>query len=142
VVDAVTSGSIDDIVDIMRRAQALQSKHKSDELEDVLVAFVRCKNLGRVELGTEVDESLLLEDAEKALYASAVKIDSDVEQAGRDYAAAIGLLAGLRPAVDRFFDDVLVMSEDEGVKNNRIRLLNLCYSAYRRVADFAFISAQ
>ncbi|MDP2210695.1 MAG: glycine--tRNA ligase subunit beta [Candidatus Aquicultor sp.] len=142
IVEAVTSGSIDDIVDIMRRAQALQSKHKSDELEDVLVAFIRCKNLGRVELGTAVDDNLFIEDAEKALYVSAVKIDRDVEQAGRDYAAAIGLLAGLRPAVDRFFDDVLVMADDEGVKDNRIRLLNLCYNTYRRVADFAFISAR
>jgi glycyl-tRNA synthetase beta chain len=142
IVEAVTGGSIDDIVDIMRRAQALQSKQKSDELEDVLVAFIRCKNLGRVELGTAVDDNLFIEDAEKALYVSAIEIDREVEQAGRDYAAAIGLLAGLRPAVDRFFDDVLVMADDEGVKNNRIRLLNLCYNAYRRVADFASISAQ
>lgn len=139
-VDAVSTLSIDDIVDVRARAQAIAAKLESPEMQDLLVAFTRCKNLAKPELGTQVDEKLLTEKAEKGLYESLLGVDKELEGAGRDYSLSIDILARLRGPVDTFFDDVLVMAKDEAVKNNRIRLLNHAKSLFLKVADFSQVN--
>ena len=58
------------------------------------------------------------------------------------YDDALAGLAGLKPAVDRLFDDVLVMTEDMAVRNNRLSLLRAIADEFRRVADFTQLSAE
>jgi glycyl-tRNA synthetase beta chain len=140
VVEAVSVFSIDDMVDIRTRAEAIAAKLASPEIVDVLAAYTRVKNLAKLELGTNVDENLLQEEAEKKLYESLLGVDSDIEKAGRDYALGIDILARLRGLVDTFFDEVLVMAEDEAIKNNRLRLLNYAKAMFQRVADFSQIN--
>lgn len=140
-VAAVVSRSIDDMVDTRNRAEALAEKLESTEMADILVAFTRCKNLSRPDLGIQIDESLLQEEAEKELFSALMAIDDDLQKTGRNYILAIDMLARLRRPVDRFFDEVLVMAKDEAVKNNRLRLLNYCMELFGRVADFSQISS-
>ncbi|HZD59143.1 MAG TPA: glycine--tRNA ligase subunit beta [Anaerolineae bacterium] len=140
VIEAVASRSINDMVDIKRRAEALADKLGSSEMADVLVAFTRCKNLAKPEFGMQVDTSLLREEAEKELYARLIGVDKEIEKADGDYLLSIDVLARLRESVDRFFDEVLVMAKDEAVRNNRIKLLNHCLDTFHKVADFSYIS--
>lgn len=142
VAEAVGSMSINNMVDVKRRAEAIAAKLETPQMEDLLVAYTRCKNLAKPELGTQVDENLLQEEAEKELYRAVVRTDKDLEAAGEDYSSSIDILACLRQPVDRFFDEVLVMAKDEAVKNNRIRLLNYCVDVFLRLADFSKIPSQ
>lgn len=139
-VEAVGTLPIDDIVDIRRRAQAVAEKLASPEMSDLLVAFTRCKNLAKPELGVEVSPSLLQEEAEKELYDAVVRVDKGLEKADGNYTLAIDILARLKSPVDKFFDEVLVMVEDEALRNNRIRLLNYCYEIFLRIADFSQVT--
>ena len=140
VVEAVGGGSIDDMVDIRRRAEALAKKLDTPEMADLMVAFTRCKNLARPEPGTEIDPGLFREPAEKELYETLVEVDKDLTQAGDNYPLVIDILARLRGPIDKLFDEVLVMAKEEDVKTNRIRLLNYCMECFRRVADFSKIN--
>jgi glycyl-tRNA synthetase beta chain len=85
---------------------------------------------------------LLLADAEeRALHAALVRVGNDVERAlaARDYRTALRGIASLRPQVDLFFDKVLVMAPDEGLRRNRLALLRLLLDLLSRVADFSEI---
>lgn len=141
VVEAVGGRSIDDMVDIRRRGEALAAKLDTPEMADLLVAFTRCKNLARPELGIEVNAGLFQEPAEKELYETLVEVDmelsKELSQTGDNYQSAIDVLARLRGPVDKFFDEVLVMAKEEDIKINRIRLLNYCMDCFSRVADFS-----
>ena len=84
-----------------------------------------------------VDESLLDERAEKALHARLTEAEHAIGPMieGRAYTEALGRLADLRPAVDAFFDDVMVMADEPSVRLNRLRLLASLREQFLRVAD-------
>ncbi len=86
-----------------------------------------------------VNEDLLSEDAEKKLYATLNALSKTVEpmfDVG-DYEAALSQLSSLREPVDTFFDSVMVMADDEEIKNNRIALLNTMNQLFLRAADLS-----
>ena len=86
-----------------------------------------------------VDEKLLFEDAEKILYEKISALSLTVEpmfDAG-DYENALSQLSSLREPVDVFFDSVMVMADDEAVKNNRIALLSSMNQLFLRAADLS-----
>jgi glycyl-tRNA synthetase beta chain len=86
---------------------------------------------------------LLREPAEKALHEALAAALPDVERAlgkaagKRDYAAALTRLAALRPAVDAFFDGVMVNAEDAALRNNRLALLAQLRGQFTRIADLS-----
>ncbi len=87
----------------------------------------------------EINVELLSEDAEKKLYESLSGLSPAVEalfDAG-DYEAALTRLSSLRDPVDAFFDSVLVMADDESVKNNRMALLSSMNQLFLRAADLS-----
>jgi glycyl-tRNA synthetase beta chain len=59
-----------------------------------------------------------------------------------DYLQGLNELASIRPAVDQFFDEVMVMVDDEVVKNNRLALLQQMFRCFRQVADFSRIQSK
>lgn len=144
VVDAVMSaalrhtGEVFDPADIMRRAVSLSAFRASEAGADLAVAFKRAANLCKPELGTAVDRATLAEEAESTLFealdntAAAVT----VRMTASDYEGALALLSGLREPIDTFFDEVLVMAEDEAVRTNRLRLLNGLVGLFEDFADF------
>ncbi len=94
-------------------------------------------------LGAIIDHSLLTEPAERELAEAVQSLDPQIEAAmsRQDFTRAMTLMAGTRAAVDRFFDDVMVMADDERVRNNRLALLAHLHRLMNRVADISKLAA-
>ncbi|HTV14236.1 MAG TPA: glycine--tRNA ligase subunit beta [Acidobacteriaceae bacterium] len=150
VVNAVLAASADDVRDAIARAEALTAVRGSEDLAAIAAAFKRIKNILRqaVEKGVltleeaqtaAFDEKLLADPAESALATHAAQLDKHVEslRAQREYAAAIEQIATLRPQVDLFFDKVMVMVEDAGVRRNRLGLIAAVLRRFSTIADFS-----
>ncbi len=92
-------------------------------------------------LSPKLKERLLTEPTEQQLWTEAQKVEPDLNQslAAHDYRRAFKLLLGLRPTIDKFFEDILVMAKDEKVRENRLSLLGYVRSLFGRVADLSKI---
>jgi tetrameric-type glycyl-tRNA synthetase beta subunit len=88
-----------------------------------------------------VDEQLFQDQAERNLYGSMVQIEEDVKQAAAygEYDKVLDQLAGLRTVIDTFFDEVLVMTERDDLRNNRLTLLQRLVNMFSLVADFSML---
>lgn len=139
-VDAVLAAAADDPEDAAARCGALQSARDSDPgtFDDLATAFTRVRNLAQADLGTGTDAALM-GPAEKALAdildAAAAQLADLMPKAA--YGEVVGVLAGLRGPVDTFFDEVLVMDDDEDLRANRLRLLNRLVTTFGSFADVA-----
>ncbi len=124
-VDAVLAAGVDDIYGVLQRAEALAAFRQDEYFNELLTAFNRANNLAKKYEGTAVDNSLFETDAERALYGAyrevSVKVAGLLDK--RDYSGALKEIGALRGPVDRFFEGVMVMVEDEKIKNNRLALL-------------------
>lgn len=137
-VAAVSAGSVTAPADFFALARALEDARANDPaaFENLAVAHARAAHLADASLGTEVDPALL-GPAEAALLAA---VDAAGENVGallqaRDFAGVIAALAGLREAIDGFFDEVMVMDEDPALRGNRLRLLNRFAALFADVAN-------
>lgn len=131
-------------LDLHRRLLAVQEFLQTDEATALAAANKRISNIlkkAEDEIAAEADPKLFQDDAEKALGEAVAQKAKDIAPlaAKGDYAAMLGELAELRPLVDRFFDDVMVMVDDASLKNNRLALLNQLRSLFNHTADFAQI---
>jgi glycyl-tRNA synthetase beta chain len=134
------------LVDFDQRIAAVKAFAQMTEAASLAAANKRISNiLQQAAAGNdaEVQESLLLEEAEVDLYAALREAMRAVEplQGARDYAAVLTRLALLKDPVDRFFDEVMVMAEDEDLKQNRLALLARLREPFRSVADISRLSA-
>lgn len=126
--------------DLRRRAVSLESFRDSHGWDDLVVVSTRPSNLARKlspdERGVPVDAGLLEEESERTLHDAWLAADERIRDliGTSDHLEALDALASLRPAVDRFFDDVLVMAEDQAVRLNRLRLLDGIAASVSRVA--------
>jgi glycyl-tRNA synthetase beta chain len=144
--DAVLARKPVSLVDFDRRLAAVQSFIKLDEAASLAAANKRIANIlrkaGDDAHGAEVDEKLLQEPAELALF-SALTSASDAVQPMLDehrYTDTLRALASLREPVDLFFDDVMVMADDEALRNNRLALLGKLRALFLDVADISRLS--
>jgi len=133
-------------LDFDRRMQAVNSFRSLPEAQSLAAANKRIRNILKKvsgELPAQVDEKLLQEAAEKDLYAQLQQLAQQVTPLFEegDYKAALQQLAGLRAAVDSFFDQVMVMADDEALKHNRIALLNQLSSLFLRAADLSLLQS-
>jgi glycyl-tRNA synthetase beta chain len=131
---ATSVRALADPLDAARRVAALH-RVRADSREDfeaLAAAFKRARNiLSEQEPAPKVDPALFEDDAERDLHRA---VTSAAAAAGDDETHLRGL-AGLRGPVDRFFDDVLVMAEDPGIRGNRLALLRDTLSLFYRIAD-------
>ena len=136
-VDAVLAREFDDIIYAKERVVALSNFRKAVGFAPFITAFKRVANIIPEGYSGALDEGLLKEPAEKELHAAYDGIKDDVASmlAARRYEDALGAIAAIRPAVDRFFDDVMVMDKDEALKNNRLALLSLLAGMFYGLAD-------
>jgi glycyl-tRNA synthetase beta chain len=144
-VDAVLPTSRD-FLDLRLRAEALHKFRSGPHWEDLVTVFTRPSNLARklppeaaadaAALAAGVSPELFQAEAESALFGAWEEAASRVALAveGEQYAEALALLVALRPFVDRYFDDVLVMADDEAVRINRLRQLAAIAATVRKVA--------
>ncbi len=141
-IDAVLSLNPTRLDQTLKRLEALQAFRRLPEAEALAAANKRIRNILRQAGGTpaaEVNPALLREDAEKHLAEQVAARRTEVEPLFHhaDYGAALKRLASLRPAVDAFFDKVMVMTDDPAVRNNRLALLNNLSELFLGAADIS-----
>jgi glycyl-tRNA synthetase beta chain len=146
-VEAILGVGWDDVVDARKRLEALAEIKRRPDFVPLAVAFKRVANIqekGQSGAETPVDPALLAEDAERRLAAETERVHAEVAalRAARDYPAVLRAVAGLKPAVDEFFDDVLVMAEDPALRANRLALMRRVAALFADVADFRKIQAE
>ena len=129
-------------VDFARRIEAVNVFKAMPEAESLAAANKRIRNiLKKVEgsVANNVNESLLQENAEKELFNQVSSLSAEVNTlfADGDYQSALTKLSSLKNPVDQFFDDVMVMADDEALKNNRIALLKQIGDLFLQAADLS-----
>ena len=147
VVSAVLAVDSDDVVDAAARAEAVSKVRGSADFESISSAFKRMKNILRQAtektkvIAMRVDPAGLQEESEKELAALIPRTVAAVEKlrAGRDYEGALIEIAKLRPAIDKFFDKVMVMVDDDNLRANRLALLQTVVKEFSTIADFSEI---
>jgi glycyl-tRNA synthetase beta chain len=145
VFQAVSAKQLTQPLDIDQRVQAVNHFRQLPEAEALAAANKRVANIlakaGAVP--TTVDESLLQARAEKALFAAVTVQQAELAPlfANRQYQAALTELAALRDVVDLFFDEVMVMVDDEALKNNRLALLQQLRGLFFEIADISALAA-
>ncbi len=143
-VAAVLAQRPDRLDDLADKLQAVESFKKLPEAAALSAANKRVQNLLKkadAQLGA-VNENLLQEDAERALFAATQALRPTVQAAlaKHDFQAALTALAAVKPQVDAFFDNVMVMADDAAVKQNRLNLLNELSQLMNAVADISLLS--
>jgi glycyl-tRNA synthetase beta chain len=138
-VRAARASSAPDLGAVARRAQELYRERESPAFEGVYTAYDRAHRLAskaQDEAAAQLDRALLVEDAEKALAEALATVSID---GNGDLNAALESGAQLAPVMERFFDEVLVMAEDDAVRANRLRLLLDVRDALGALGDFSQI---
>ena len=142
-IEAVSAAGIVDPAEFLHRAHALEDARagQPELFDDLATAYARAAHLGDVKLGLEVDEALL-GDAEQALLRAVDEASATVSErlGSGDYEGSLAALASLREPIDRFFTDVLVMDEDERVRDNRLRLLNRFSHVFDGIANIGALA--
>jgi glycyl-tRNA synthetase beta chain len=147
VVNAVLAAGSDDVVDAVARAEAVTGVRPSEDFESISIAFKRIKNILRQasetgkRVASTVDAEVLQDAAERELASRIPQVAEVVDalRAQRNYEGALVEISKLRPAVDRFFDQVMVMVEDEQIRANRLAVLQALLVNFSTIADFSEI---
>ncbi|NOX33946.1 MAG: glycine--tRNA ligase subunit beta [Deltaproteobacteria bacterium] len=136
--------SFDNLPDAALRIKALDSLRKEPDFDPLSITFKRVENILKKAKTKElpsVDESLFEDPSEKELFTAVNEVKQLVKGLIRkgDYDKALSGIAGLRPKVDTFFEDVMVMADDENIRLNRIGLLSAVSGLFKNIADFSMI---
>jgi glycyl-tRNA synthetase beta chain len=148
-VNAALAAGADDLVDAVRRAEAVKAIRKTKNFEPLAVSFKRIRKIlekaGPASAWrlSAIRSDLFTEEAERQLHAKAASVARQSEQRKREgrYREALHDIAELRPAVDKFFDEVMVMSDEEQVRKNRLTLLSELLEQFSTIADFSEVVA-
>ena len=141
---AVSAKSLSTPLDINKRVLAVHQFGQLPEAQSLAAANKRVSNILAKQADVKIpalNEALLQEPAEQAL-AKAVAAKSKIVEplfAQANYAEALAQLADLRDTVDQFFDDVMVMADDEALRNNRLALLSQLRGLFLEVADISLL---
>jgi glycyl-tRNA synthetase beta chain len=139
-VNAVLASGIRDLPDVAARLDALHQVRPTEDFEPLAASFKRIANIlkqaGFTEPGA-IAETLLEEGPERDLYKDFDRVRQNARTS--DYLPALEAIATLRPAVDRFFDKVLVNAPDERIRRNRLTLLCNLLTEFSAIADFSEI---
>ncbi len=146
-VNAVMAAGSDDLVDALERLKALRAIRQSKNFEPLAASFKRIRNILEKAGPAErwrlpaVRPELFAVEAEGLLYRAAKQVAREAEQHRRtsQYREALSVIASLRPVVDKFFDDVLVMAEQDDLRHNRLTLLAELLRELSTIADFSEI---
>ena len=150
VVEAVLAASDQFPVDVSARAEALAAVRHTEEFEALAVSFKRIRNIleharfSTIAEPPSVRPDLLEPGAETELHGALQPVASAVGErnARREYGRSLRAIASLRPSLDRYFDEVLVMADDEAVRNNRLAFLAGMLRALSTIADFARLAPE
>ena len=145
VFQSVRAKGITQPLDINKRVQAVFEFSKLESAQALAAANKRVSNILRkndaILDAPVINETLLQEDSEKTLAAALNAKAKEVEPlfSKGDYALYLSSLSSLRESIDNFFDNVMVMADDEAVKQNRLALLNQLRNLFLKVADISLL---
>lgn len=134
---AVWTGSVPDA---RMRCEALKVFRDRPDFSRLVIGQKRVRNIIKgVETAAAVDETLIREAAERALLQMRARVEPRLQTAiqARNYAEVLKLLLEMRPAIDKFFDDVLVMCEDRTLRANRLAIVGSINELFSRFADLS-----
>lgn len=142
-IDAVLACGVSEPAIIASRVQALETirNQMPETMDNLATAFARANNLRDEAVGVAVNADLFI-DAESALDHAIEAANQHVEEAlsQGNYEAALQALADLRDPIDTFFEEVMIMDEDEAKRTNRLALLNRFVAVFAHIADFSALS--
>ncbi len=141
-VEAVTSVSFDDLEDTRQRLLALSSFYERPEFAALSVGFKRVMNIIKKQGELPpLNQALLLEEAEKELHRAFIQVHERVAPLilEKKYDEALAGLLELKEPIDRFFDQVFVMVEEEDIRHNRLALLKAIAELFLKIADLSKI---
>jgi glycyl-tRNA synthetase beta chain len=149
-INAAFAAGADDLGDAVERVTAVKAIRDSRNFAPLAASFKRIRNIleksaGKGDKGQgAVKQELLKEAAELQLYTVAQRIGEEAARLKKEkkYRKALEKISELRPAIDLFFDKVLVMVEDEDVRRNRIALLAMLLKEFSNIADFSELGSE
>jgi len=139
IINAVLSLNDGNIYRNYLKVKALSQLRNLPDYENVIMVFKRVGNIIPEDfIFSNTSVNLLVSQSEKELYKKFIEIKDKFKQfiENKDYDKALGLLLELKPYIDRFFDYVIIMVEDEKLKSNRLSLLKEINDLFRNIADF------
>ncbi len=141
VVEAVVSYGYDNLTETLLRAEALNKMRTTDTFAKVLTAFTRANNLAKKAVSDAVEEANLVEPVEKQLWSDVQFAENAIAEQvqRRQYAEALTIISTLEESISAFFDGVMVMDENEAIKNNRLALLRRVSALSNQIADLTKI---
>lgn len=143
IIEAAIAASSDDLTNLGIRIRALDTFRRRDDFQALSVTFKRICNIIKEGVDESVTPTLFQDEVEHTLYSTflEVKARADQEIAQGSYLEALTEIAGVKWAVDTFFDAVMVMAEDAQVRLNRLALLTAINRLFSTIADFSKLSA-
>jgi glycyl-tRNA synthetase beta chain len=146
-VEAALAAGFDDVLDARQRLEALAEVKQRPDFVPLAVAFKRVANIqekAQAGAGKELDAGALSDGAERQLFEELGRVEREAAELRqrRDYPAILRSVSSIKPAVDRFFDEVLVMAEDPRVRDNRLALMRRVGALFGDLADFRKIQAE
>ena len=137
-VDAALTARFDDVPDAVARATAVAHLRERPDFEPLGIAFKRVANILKGATVAGEPDPTRFAAAEASLWNRFLGVRSEVERllGQRSYDAALRELTSIKPNIDTFFDEVLVMDPDPSVRDNRLRLLGSIANTFIRIADF------
>ncbi|MBU4276562.1 MAG: glycine--tRNA ligase subunit beta [Proteobacteria bacterium] len=142
---AVLAAGLDDLKDTAARAKALAQAKDTAEFATLAMGLKRVMNILKKEAAQvpaePPQEAVMSEEAEKALYRAFTDLEAEAASlfAAGDYSGFLVRVSALKDPIDKFFDDVMVMVEDEATRRNRLALLNLMGRLFNRFAGFEYL---
>ena len=143
-INAVFEVQKEDIVDIKNRIQALHHFRYSLDFQNLVIAFKRVSNILKgTTFSGKVNPELFLQEEEKELYELYFSISQQAEPLFQkeNYLGLLELFVKMKDAIDRFFDKVLVMTEEHAIRRNRLALLGNINELFLKVADISKLGA-
>ncbi len=144
VIEAVLAVPCSYISSLYKKASSLEEGLKSGGLENLLAGYTRVNNLARkVETPGEIDPSLFQESAEENLWRKTEQVETEVNRLiqKEDYDGVLQQLAETRDTIDSFFDEVMVMVEEEELRQNRLNLLAELKRVFNVFAEFSLLQS-
>ncbi|MCK8815939.1 glycine--tRNA ligase subunit beta [Natroniella sulfidigena] len=139
--DAVLATNYYDVNDTLMRADAVMEFRGEEGFEELITAFNRASNLAAKAESEQLDPELFEAEATKELYSAYQEVKEEIEEltTKKYYLQALQEVAKLKGPIDNFFNSVMVMTDDQQVKNNRLGLLKVVSQLLSRIADLTKI---
>ncbi len=139
--DAVLAADITLVPQVLSKAKALMDAVKADDFKLTVEQFNRVNNLAQKAENDSIDENLFAEEVERALYQAYLSVQHEVNslQEQADQAKVLSTLSSLREPIKAFFDGVMVMADDQAIRQNRLGLLLRLSRLIYSYADFSKI---